>query len=122
MRRLALVMTVGLWAGPVRAEDRDGGIDLTGTWKLAERSATVRFQEADGGWNGVIESSPRSKEVGFSLFRQLHQAGAAELRGTLAMPEDGSTHEAVVTVKGSTLRAVVGKWIFSKTLELERVK
>lgn len=122
MRRLATLLVVGLWVTSAWAEGSDGGIDLSGAWKFAERNATVRFQEADGGWNGVIETSPRSKEVGFSLFRQLHQAGAAELRGTLAMPEDGSTHEAVVTVKGSTLRAVVGKWIFSKTLELERVK
>lgn len=122
MTRVAMLMVLGLWATPTWAEDGDGGVDLSGTWKLAERNTVVRFQEADGGWNGVIESSPRSKEVGFSLFRQLRQVGPAELRGTLAMPENGSTHEAVVTVKGSQLRAVVGAWIFSKTLEFERVK
>lgn len=117
-----MLTVLGLWATPTWAEDRDGGVDLSGAWKLSERSSVVRFQEADGGWNGSIESSPRSKEVGFWLFRQLRQVGPGELRGTLAMPENGSTHEAVVTVKGSQLRAVVGTWIFSKTLELERVK
>lgn len=122
MRRLAMLTVLVLWATPTWAEDRDGGVDLSGAWKLSERNSVVRFQEADGGWQGVIEASPRSKEVGFWLFRQLHQVGPAELRGTLAMPENGSTHEAVVTVKGSQLRAVVGTWIFSKTLELERVK
>jgi len=117
---LLLTVVVGLQAAVVRAEGPDGGVSLQGTWRLDERKATVRFTEADGGWNGVIDTSPRTAEVGFVLFRALQPTTATELRGTLAMPENGSTHEVVLTLDGRTAKAVAGKWIFSKTLLLER--
>lgn len=121
MRPFAMTMVVsGLSAASALADGADGG--LAGPWRFPERKAVVEFQRGDAGWNGVITSSPRPKEAGFWLFQQLVEVRAGELKGTLSMPEDGSTHEAVVTVSGDRLRAVVGVWIFSKTLELERVK
>jgi hypothetical protein len=121
MRKWLLILAVGLWGSLALADPSDGGVALGGSWNLEERKAVVRFVDADGGWDGLIDSSPRGAEVGFLLFRQLRQVSAKELRGTLAMPENGSTHEVVVTVEGEHLKAVVGKWIFSKTLELKRV-
>jgi len=77
------------------------------------------WRRADGGWNGVIDASPRSAEVGFVLFRSLKPQTAGQYQGTLAMPENGSTHEVVIVIEGDKAKAVAGKWIFSKTLLLE---
>jgi hypothetical protein len=116
MRRFAsllVVVAATTWSA-------DGGVTLDGVWRLDERKAQVRFHEVDGGWDGVIETSERPKEAGFVLFRALHQTNPGELRGTLAMPENGSTHEVVVTVRPDELKAVAGTFIFSKTLVLTR--
>lgn len=123
MRRFAMVMMLGtLAAAPSWSSGEDEGVEFAGTWRLDERSSVIRFHQADGGWEGVIEASKRPEEVGRVLMHSLRQVRPAELRGTLVMPENGSTHEVVVTIKGDTAKAVAGAFIFTKTLEFTRVK
>ncbi|MGV3622797.1 MAG: hypothetical protein ACO1OB_18405 [Archangium sp.] len=118
--RVLLLLLMTSSSLQVFAADTDGGVELEGRWELPERNAVVRFERVDGGWRGVIEQSPRQKEVGFELLRSLKKDEAGAYRGTLAMPEDGSAHEARVSVEGAQLKAVVGAWIFSKTLVFKR--
>jgi uncharacterized protein (DUF2147 family) len=116
-RKLAALAVLSL--STASAEEPAG---LPGLWRLDERKSQVRFIARGGGFDGVIESSQRSSEVGFVLFRRVKPGAGRELEGTLAMPENGSTHAVVLTVDGDRLRAVVGKGLFSKTLLLERAR
>lgn len=117
---MRIAVLVSLFPLVALAAARDGGVELEGRWEFPERNAVVRFERTDAGWRGVIEKSARAGEVGFELFRNLRSDEQGALRGSLTMPEDGSTHDARVTVQGDHLRAVVGAWIFSKTLHFKR--
>lgn len=95
---------------------------LPGVWRLDERNAQVRFVARDGAFDGVIESSQRTSEVGFVLFKRVKKGPGKDFEGTLTMPENGSTHAVVLTLEGDRLKAVIGKGLFSKTLLLERAR
>jgi hypothetical protein len=123
MRNLEfLVVALALLAMPAFAADNEAEGRLDGAWRLEERHSVVRFTSTDGGWVGVIEASERPKEVGLVLLRSLRPVRSNKLRGTLVTPENGSTHDAVVTVTADEAKVVIGSFIFTKTLELKRVK
>ncbi len=96
---------------------------IEGRWRMEEKGLVVEINRGTDGWSGVVVESRQKVEVGKTVFQGLmFRPGEGNFVGVLRMPEDDSTHAVAVTVADGTMRAVVRKLIFSKTIVLTKIE
>ena len=116
-----LVALIPLFAAAAEPIVPEAG--LQGTWYLAERKMTVEFRKDPAGtWSARTVAAEEPQLVGRTAFERLaYQPADGCFTGTLIKPEDGSRHEVTVTLASPvSMKAVVRKFLFKKTLEFSR--
>ena len=98
---------------------------IQGAWRDADRNSLIEFSKDDAGkWVGKIIQTVRKEEIGKNVFRKLlYDAKTGAFTGLMIKPDDDDdvTMDVTVTVVSKTsMKAVVKKFIFSKTISLTK--
>lgn len=91
---------------------------IEGTWIGSERGIVcVVKKDQSGLFSGTIVKAENAKEVGQFIFKELKSQGDSKrYQGKFIRPDDVSdVLDVAVTVESKTLKAVMKKFIFTKT-------
>ncbi len=98
---------------------------IQGAWRDADRKSLIQFtRDATGLWWGKTIEAVQKKEAGKVVFRKLvYDAKTGVFTGLMIKPDDDDdvTMDVTVTLVSETsMKAVVKKFVFSKTLSLTK--
>lgn len=122
----ALSVLLALSLVPLAAVAEAQGEDkIQGTWRDADRKSLIEFsKDAAGQWSGKTLQAVRKEEVGKKVFRKLvYDAKTGAYVGLMIKPDDDddvTMNVTVTLVSETSMKAVVKKFIFSKTISLSK--
>jgi hypothetical protein len=96
---------------------------IVGSWNGVERGIACDMKkDSNGLYSGTVTAADHAKEIGQQIFKNLkYQADSKNYKGQFSRPDEPTDIvDVTVTIERNTLKAVVKKFIFSKTLVFTR--